>query len=290
MTKIYYLCTMNIVFQDEGILFVNNLHDIPGQLSRDVIAFVMCKQGSICVDINEKELEVTASDILVCFPLHVLAIKSVSTDFICSAAIINRNHIIELLGERAVPIHDSLFLSDHPLINLDAEDVQLMELYRNLIAHKLQEKEHTYTNRSIAHIVSAILHDILGFCFRHQEAVRQTASPNDVPSASSVDIPHRFIALLAEDNARHHNVQYFADQLCISSKYLSVVVRSETGKTPSAWIKDMLVKQIRYYLLETNLTIKEICHKLHFENTSFFGKFTKQHLGCSPLEFRNGRR
>lgn len=103
-----------------------------------------------------------------------------------------------------------------------------------------------------------------------------------------LDIPHRFLALLAEDNARHHNMQYFADQLCISAKYLSFVVRTETGKTPSAWIKDMLIKQIRYYLLETNLTIKEICHKLHFENPSFFGKFTKQHLGCSPLEFRNG--
>lgn len=279
---------MNIVFQDEGLLFVNNLHDIPGQMSRDVIAFVMCKEGSIRVDINETEFEVTSSDILVCSPLHVLAIQSVSTDFFCSAAIINRNRITELMGERAVSIHDTLFLSDHPLINLAAEDLQLMELYRNLIAHKQQEEGHSYTSRSIAHIVSAMLHDILGICLRHQEAERQTApSANEVPSASQ-DIPHRFLALLAEDNARHHNVQYFADQLCITSKYLSVVVRTETGKTPSAWIKDMLIKQIRYYLLETNLTIKEICHKLHFENPSFFGKFTKQHLGCSPLEFRNG--
>lgn len=280
---------MNIVFQDEGLLFVNNLHDIPGQLSRDVIAFVMCKEGSIRVDINETEFEVTSSDILVCSPLHVLAIKSVSTDFCCSAVIINRNRITELMGERAVSIHDMLFLSDHPLIHLAGEDVLLMQLYRNLIAHKLQEEEHSYTSRSIAHIVSAMLHDILGFCLHRHDAERQTApSPIDVPSASSVDIPHRFLALLAEDNGMHHNVQYFADQLCISAKYLSVVVRTETGKTPSAWIKDMLIKQIRYYLLETNLTIKEICHKLHFENPSFFGKFTKQHLGCSPLEFRNG--
>lgn len=262
---------------------------LPGQMSRDVIAFVMCKEGSIRVDINGTELMVTSSDILVYSPLHVLAIQSVSTDFCCSAAIINRNRITELMGERAVSIHDTLFLNDHPLINLATDDLQLMELYRNLIAHKLQEEGHSYTSRSIAHIVSAMLHDILGICLLHQEAERQTApSANDVPSASSIDIPHRFLALLAEDNARHHNVQHFADQLGITSKYLSVVVRTETGKTPSAWIKDMLIKQIRYYLLETNLTIKEICYKLHFENTSFFSKFIKQHLGCSPLEFRNG--
>lgn len=218
----------------------------------------------------------------------MLAIKSVSAVFSCSAAIINRNRITELMGERAVSIHDMLFLSDHPLIHLAGEDVLLMQLYRNLIAHKLQEEEHSYTSRSIAHIVSAMLHDILGICLRQQDAERQTApSANEVPSASQ-DIPHRFLALLAEDNGMHHNVQFFADQLCISAKYLSVVVRTETGKTPSAWIKDMLIKQIRYYLLETNLTIKEICHKLQFENPSFFGKFTKQHLGCSPLEFRNG--
>nr|WP_314996334.1 helix-turn-helix domain-containing protein [uncultured Prevotella sp.] len=43
---------------------------------------------------------------------------------------------------------------------------------------------------------------------------------------------------------------------------------------------------ITNYLRTTDLSVKEISHRLGFPNTSFFGKYVKDHLGCSPLEYR----
>ncbi|MBQ2289506.1 MAG: hypothetical protein II249_02420 [Bacteroidaceae bacterium] len=43
---------------------------------------------------------------------------------------------------------------------------------------------------------------------------------------------------------------------------------------------------MRHYLLNTTLSVKEICSVLDFPNPSFLCKFTKKHLGMSPMAFR----
>ena len=46
------------------------------------------------------------------------------------------------------------------------------------------------------------------------------------------------------------------------------------------------MKAIEKYLRRSNLSIKEISELLGFPNLSFFGKFTKSHLGMSPTQYR----
>lgn len=52
-------------------------------------------------------------------------------------------------------------------------------------------------------------------------------------------------------------------------------------------ITEATVRNISYYLSQTELSVKEIAFKLHFPDVSFFCKYTKKHLGKSPLEFRS---
>ena len=74
--------------------------------------------------------------------------------------------------------------------------------------------------------------------------------------------------------------------LNITPKYLSVVVREVSGKTPTEWIHYYAVNVIAQRLTQTKKTIKEISVELNFPNPSFFGRFVREHLGCSPKEYR----
>jgi AraC-like DNA-binding protein len=47
-----------------------------------------------------------------------------------------------------------------------------------------------------------------------------------------------------------------------------------------------MIEKIRSMLVNTTLSSKEIAQRLEFPNPSFFGRFVRQHLGCTPLEFR----
>lgn len=96
----------------------------------------------------------------------------------------------------------------------------------------------------------------------------------------------QFLSLVGSSNGRIRSVTAFAEMLNITPKYLSVVVCEVSGQTPAHWIKYYVVNIIAQRLTQTNKTVKEISVELDFPNPSFFGRFVKEHLGCSPLEYR----
>ena len=84
-------------------------------------------------------------------------------------------------------------------------------------------------------------------------------------------------------------VRAFAQKLLVTPKYLSAVCKEKSGRTAMDWNTESTVTHIKYYLLQTDLTVKEIAFKLDFPDVSFFCKYVKKHLGQAPLEYRNGQ-
>ena len=99
----------------------------------------------------------------------------------------------------------------------------------------------------------------------------------------------RFIALLSRPSNTEREVRAYAEQLLVTPKYLSAVCKEKSGSTAMDWITESMVAQIKYYLLQTDLTVKEIAFKLDFPDVSFFCKYVKKHLGQAPLEYRNAQ-
>ena len=99
-------------------------------------------------------------------------------------------------------------------------------------------------------------------------------------------ITRDFIHLVNADNGTHRSVSYYADKLCYSPKYLCAVIKEATGKTPMQFIQENTIKQIKYKLKHSDMSIKEIADAFDFPNPSFFGKFVKAQTGMTPLECR----
>ena len=97
----------------------------------------------------------------------------------------------------------------------------------------------------------------------------------------------RFLDLLHSNEVKRHTVEAYASELCISPKYLTVVCKRNSGKTANEWITEQVLEDIRYCLKQTDLNIKQICARLGFPNSSFFGKYVKDHFGMTPMQFRN---
>lgn len=47
-----------------------------------------------------------------------------------------------------------------------------------------------------------------------------------------------------------------------------------------------MLTDIRYQLKYSQKSIKEVADYLDFPNISFFGKYVRNHVGCSPKEYR----
>ena len=100
---------------------------------------------------------------------------------------------------------------------------------------------------------------------------------------------HTFTRLLRE-NPHKREVQWFAEQIGITPKYLSEICKDRSGKSASEWIADVTVAEIRHLLRDTTLPIHQVAEQLEFPNASFFCQYTKKHTGLTPNKFRKERK
>lgn len=82
------------------------------------------------------------------------------------------------------------------------------------------------------------------------------------------------------------NVADLASQLNVSPRYLSDLLKQETGKTAIELIHIYLISEAKNRLRLGEKGVSEIAYELGFENASYFARLFKKQTGMKPIEFR----
>ena len=105
-------------------------------------------------------------------------------------------------------------------------------------------------------------------------------------SNSSTVVMKRFTELLKENYIHQRSVDYYAAQLGITSKYLSIVCRKHRGMTASRIIDGVIIRHAKMLLKQQGMSVNDVALKLNFPSQSFFGKYFKQRVGISPSRYK----
>lgn len=109
---------------------------------------------------------------------------------------------------------------------------------------------------------------------------------NSLATSREEDITTQFFELLREHFNEHHDVQFYADQLFISRKYLTRVVSKTIGKSTRDVINNVLLIEAKLMLKSKTTNINEVAEALKFSDQAVFSKFFKKHTGQTPREYR----
>lgn len=100
------------------------------------------------------------------------------------------------------------------------------------------------------------------------------------------EIVANFLQCVHDNYREHRDLGFYADQLCLSLKYMSHVVYELTGRHPSRWIKDYVILDAKTMLRSGRYTVQQVADELNFPNQSFFGKYFKEAVGVSPKKWK----
>lgn len=110
---------------------------------------------------------------------------------------------------------------------------------------------------------------------------------DEIKSYRVRELFNRFMMLLEKDYKISRDVNYYAAQMNISSKYLTNTVNQVTGHTPKTIIDQYVILQLKMHLKRTTQSIKEMAWEFHFADVSFFCRYFKKHTGLTPQQIRS---
>ena len=210
-----------------------------------------------------------------------------SSDFNCRQIWFGRAELFNIDIYKQISVADMSNLKLNPVVHLKGDDIKLCDTYFQLLRDRMKFSTSVLTPDIVRMLFGTILLEILSIMRRNSEQVAEEVQHEDINSSlHKKRIVDDFMRLVEESDGRIRRVDEFASQLNVTPKYLSTILKEVMNRRPSTYIQLYTLKAIERRLRFTDMTMQEIANDLNFPNPSFFGKYCKEHLGMTPLEYR----
>ncbi len=267
---------------DDDFLLIDNLTQAPFPRDGRKMNFILmclCTKGSVNFTLDTKPECLSTNDLLIVSERHILENYSPTPDFngLCMMVSIPfYNEIIKNVGDISMLF---LFSHDKPIHSMERPDLQLFHDYYYMIKEKMTNTGNRFRHELVRTLLQAMFYDFSEMFYRVQQRGEERASRADI-------IFTQFIKLVGEHCRVQRRVAWYAQQMHITPKYLSEMVKQASKRTPNEWIDNYVTLELRVLLKNTTLSIHDIAVKMNFPNQSFLGKYFKEHTGMSPSSYR----
>ena len=177
-----------------------------------------------------------------------------------------------------VSLQERLFIKDTQFYSVSEEVLDALSSVYRQVSSLMNQPDNPYREEIIRHLFSAHYYG-LGYYMHGLQSQPSTMTAQQEKC-------EKFMSLLAENFKNQRDIGFYADKLCVTSKYLSTMLKQETGMTALDWIERHVVLYAKSCLSSTSMTIQEISDELDFPSQSVFGKYFKRVEGMSPKAYR----
>ncbi len=241
---------------------------------------VLCRKGIFRTIVNLQECCIEEGTMAIIVPGTIVDPISVSDDFSVSGFGVSKERLL-LAHQHNLP---SFLCSHKQSVFLKiSEDEQLM----------IEQLSFTLLNLANEKIVSNTTIDkMLCVITRIFEDILKNYDSSNNFSANVVnrrnEIFQKFIDLVNEHCRQERQLNFYADQLCVTKRHLGTVVHEVSGVTAKEWIDRAVITTAKVMLRHSSKSVVQISDELHFPTDSFFCKYFKRLTGKTPLEWRGG--
>ena len=249
---------------------------------------IFCTEGRAQFEYDGNVIQLQKNDFFLYMVHSTVGNILTSSDFNCQQIWFTRDELWNIEIYNLVSLADMSLLKLHPVVHLTDDDIKLCDSYFQLLCSRMKSSTSALTPYIVRSLLGTMMLELLSIMRRSSEqAARQGRQEGVNSSIHKKRIIDNFMRLVEESDGRIRRVDEFANKLNITPKYLSTILKEVMNRRPSTYILLYTLKAIERRLRFTDMTMQEIANDLKFPNASFFGKYCKEHLGMTPLEYRN---
>lgn len=273
----------NAEYLADGLVLTDSMaHSLlsEGPARMNFIIMALCKKGKATYSLDTRKQDVKVGDLMFISEGHVVSAYEATPDFECLYIMLSTEFYHSFVMNVKNVSSLLLFSMNNPVVPLTTHEIQVYTNYYMIIRQKMADKAHHFRTNLVKALLLAMFYDMSNVIWR-------VGQSEDIRTRKRADsLFTEFITLLEENVRTERRVSWYAEQIGITPKYLSEMVKQVSKRTPNDWIDNYVMLEIRVLLKNTTKSIKEIADAVNFPNQSFLGKFFKEHMGMSPSEYR----
>ena len=254
---------------------ITSIFDYP--FKTDVTTAIICLNGTMKGYVNTNYYVVNSPCLFVVFPEQILQYESFSEDFSGLFIIMSQRFFNDFSLNVQESFATWLSVKKNAYIPLEERTLNAMVNYFNMMKDSLQYKENPYRMQIAINLTRAFFYGAGYHLHNFSKTGKKTHNE---------ELMDKFLNLVQNHHKEHRGLEFYADKLCLTPKYVSKMVKEISGKSANNWIDEHVILETKALLKSTNMTIQQISDELNFPSQSFFGKYFKRVTGMSPSEYK----
>lgn len=243
------------------------------------IGLVICRQGDFAFTLNQKPFSAKAGETLFLPKDSQFQVVQESSNIEIFIFIYQTEPIRDIIGNSVVSMNLYSHLATEPCYVWNTGEEEEVLKYLSLLDNTLKIEENTFNLYEKKLLLLALTYRLCS-CYT-RKLITEKASVSH-----KQDIFIRLIQLIEQHYMKERGVEFYADKLCLSPKYLSALSKSICGYTVQELVFKSIIRKSISLLKNTQKNIQEISDYFNFPNASYFGTFFKKQTGMSPQLYR----
>lgn len=240
----------------------------------------LCRNGEATFQINGNDQKLSKGSLFISLGGQVFKGTTVSDDFHITFVLMSRQFAQDCIVGLNYMWPYLLYVMKNPVMVMNEEEQSWLWDCYSLLYHRAHKKPGRYMREAIVALTRA-------FYFEICNLLDSRVVPDDHKKHNrAYEIFDKFIRILSQNYKQHRSVEWYSNEMFLTPKYLSEVVKLVSGRNASQWISTLVMIELKRLLQDSSYTIKKITNEMNFPNQSFLGKYFKKVEGLSPSEYR----
>lgn len=235
--------------------------------------------GEATILINAEEHQFKSGTNFLLLDGIMLKVVTCSTDFSIEILRFSPNFMNEIYSQIDSKVFDVIAFSAPDLYDEKAMDITGLIFQQLCTLH--MNKTHAFKDKMAVNCILNFIYEIYEQTHIYKEHRTKVAKNRKEYFMDN------FYTLCLEKHSEHRNIEYYAENLHITPRYLYKICKESIQMTPKECIDYITSGSAKRMLLTTNLTTQQIALELNFPDQATFGQYFKRNVGMSPSEFRN---
>ena len=240
---------------------------------------IVCRQGNFTFSLNMKVFSAQAGETVFIPEDSLFQVLSESEDLQLFIFIYQIEPIRDNIGNSVAAMYLYMQLRTEPCYVWNTGDEEEVLKYMSLLDNTLHLDNNTFNDYEQRLLLLGLTYRICSIYNRKLMNLKTTVGHKH-------EIFIRLIQLIDAHYTEERGVEFYADKLCLSPKYLSALSKSVCGFTVQELIFKSIIRKSISLLKNTQKNIQEIADFFNFPNASYFGTFFKKQTGMSPQQYR----